>query len=260
MKRIIPTRSGGWLLALGVGVLVMVASTAVFAEEGEPGRLIEPDPDATSEDDVGRMARLAPPPTVAAPTQADDGAQLYWLHCQPCHGDQGQGLTDDWRAQYPPEDQYCWESGCHGENPYDNGFTLPFTIPAVIGEGTLTKYQTVGGLYRYVHIAMPYWNPDSLTDEEYLAITAHLAQANGVWDGTVLTAGNVDGMIWPAGAVAAATEPNLADSANESETATASTQPLVQNSGNNRMLLWGGLAVGILILAGGIWLWQRLNH
>lgn len=137
--------------------------------------------------------RLAPPPTAAAPNQADEGAQLYWLHCQPCHGDRGQGLTDEWRAQYPPEEQYCWESGCHGERPYDQAFALPTAVPAVIGDSVLQKFETMDGVYRYVSVTMPYFFPGDLTQEEYLAILAHIARENGVWDGTPLTTGNLAG-------------------------------------------------------------------
>src|SRR5512142_362788 len=28
-------------------------------------------------------------------TQAGHGKDVFWLHCMPCHGDQGQGLTDE---------------------------------------------------------------------------------------------------------------------------------------------------------------------
>jgi mono/diheme cytochrome c family protein len=130
--------------------------------------------------------RLAAPPTVdpAQRTQADEGAQLFWLNCQPCHGDQGQGLTDaaddDWRAQYPPEDQNCWKSGCHGRSPYEAGFTLPTAVPAVIGAGTLAKFATVADLHAYVSAAMPFNKPGSLSETEYWALTAFLARAHDV--------------------------------------------------------------------------------
>jgi hypothetical protein len=145
-----------------------------------------PPPGATATPD-----RLAPPPTVPSPNQADEGAQLYWLHCQPCHGDVGQGLTDDWRAQYPPEDQYCWNSGCHGPSPYKQEFQLPTAVPAVIGDGTLIKFPTLDSVYRYVSVAMPYFFPGDLTQEEYLAIVAHVARGNGLWDGRTLTTENL---------------------------------------------------------------------
>lgn len=243
-----PRTLGRILLGLLLALALSRAAAAQDVESGRPQQVEPagtPDPDAAS-----RMTRLAPPPTVAAPTQADDGAQLYWLHCQPCHGDQGQGLTDEWRAQYPPEDQYCWESGCHGERPYDSGFTLPFTIPAVIGDGTLTKYQTVGGLYHYIQVAMPYWNPASLTDDEYLAITAFLARAHGVWDGAPLTADRVDAMLLPAGLAARSATTSGAATATPAVTSPTTTGP----SGT---LIAGGLAIALLTLIAGIWLWQR---
>jgi cytochrome c len=140
--------------------------------------------------------RLAAPPTVPAPTQADEGAQLYWLYCQPCHGDKGQGLTDapddDWRSQYPPEEQYCWNSGCHGTLPYEEGFTIPKQIPAVIGEGSLTRFATLGDMFAFVQTAMPFQMPNSLTDQEYLQVVAFLARENGVEAAPQLTIANLE--------------------------------------------------------------------
>jgi len=122
--------------------------------------------------------RLAAPPTVEDPSQADTGAQLYWLNCQPCHGDVGQGLTDDWRAQYPPEDQNCWGRGCHGERPYADGFTLPKFVPAVIGPQALARFSTAADLHRYLSQVMPFNAPASLSEAEYWALTAFLMRAN----------------------------------------------------------------------------------
>ena len=135
--------------------------------------------------------RLAAPPTVLAPTQADNGAQVYWLHCQPCHGDQGQGLIEDWRNQYPPEDRDCWNSGCHGNRPYEDGFTIPKEVPAVIGDGTLLKFDSAESLYNYLNVAMPFHAPGSLTDDEYIDLTAFLARAHNKWDGTPLDKENL---------------------------------------------------------------------
>ncbi|HFC11445.1 MAG TPA: hypothetical protein ENJ56_01280 [Anaerolineae bacterium] len=138
--------------------------------------------------------RLAAPPTVPVPNQADEGAQLYWLYCQPCHGDQGQGLTDEWRAQYPEEEQNCWQSGCHGKFGKDapeNGFVLPTSVPALIGDGSLSKFTSMQQAYQYLRVAMPYELPGKLTDEEYLAIAAHIARERGVWDGHELNADNL---------------------------------------------------------------------
>jgi len=199
---------------------------------------------------------------VPAPNQADEGAQLYWLHCQPCHGDVGQGLTDDWRAQYPPEDQYCWNSGCHGPQPYHQDFALPTAVPAIIGEGALTKFPTLDSVYRYVSVAMPYFFPGDLTQEEYLAILAHLARANGLWDGRPLTVDSLSQYAIP-GAIAGAPTPTLpavarvtpalvvAPSAVPTSAALATGQPAHTGGmgAAGRLVLFGG--VFVLLALGG---------
>ena len=129
--------------------------------------------------------RLAEPTLPSSPSQADYGAQVYWLSCLPCHGDRGQGLTEEFRQTYPPEEQYCWESGCHGKRPYDNGFTLPMNIAAVIGPGTLQKFPTAANLRGFIFAAMPFWKPGSLTEEQSWQVTAFLLRENGLWQGTV---------------------------------------------------------------------------
>ncbi|RMG97959.1 MAG: hypothetical protein D6706_07815 [Chloroflexi bacterium] len=156
------------------GLLILCFSAVFFLLGLWGGRVVA----QTAVSPTPTRDRLAPPPTVENPTLADEGAQLYWLYCQPCHGDQGQGLTDEWRAQYPPEDQNCWESGCHGERPYEDGFTIPTRVPAVIGPDSLTRFADMGQVYDFMRAAMPFQAPGSLADEEYLAITAFLARAH----------------------------------------------------------------------------------
>lgn len=161
------------LLPFGIALLL----AGLFFDGGAGARTLQsatPTPD-----------RLAEPTLPALPTQADLGAQVYWLSCLPCHGDRGQGLTDEFRAAYPPEEQYCWERGCHGENPYESGFTLPTAIPAVIGPQTLTKFANAAQLNAYVRAAMPFWDPGSLTDEDAWKVTAFLLRQNGLWDASV---------------------------------------------------------------------------
>jgi len=126
--------------------------------------------------------RLAEPTLPASPSQADQGAQVYWLSCLPCHGDQGQGLTDEFRATYPPEDQNCWQSGCHGKNPYESGFTIPKTIPAVVSPDALANFTDGAQLEAFIQAAMPYWKPGSLTDDETWKVTAFVLRSNGLWD------------------------------------------------------------------------------
>jgi cytochrome c len=168
----LPKRLGLVLLVLaGVALLsALLAMSAPVAAAPTPGN-------ATPAPTVDR---LAAPLTVPSPNQADLGAQLFWLHCQPCHGDQAQGLTDDWRAQYPPVDQDCWKSGCHGDHPYPQGFTLPKVVPALVGPGTLGHFATAADLFAFMSHAMPFQAPGSLKPEEYWAITAFLLRGHGL--------------------------------------------------------------------------------
>jgi cytochrome c len=193
---------------------------------------------------------------VESPTQADEGAYLYWLNCQPCHGDQGQGLTDEWRAQYPPEDQNCWLSGCHGRQPYENGFTVPTVVPPVTGENSLGRFETMGQVYDFIRTAMPYQAPGSLSDEEYLAITAFLARAHGIWDGTTLTATTIEQFRLSS---------RIRSTDNE---ATAGPEPVVEaedshgptpsSAFNAGRFVWSGVVIGLLLL--GVWAWRRYGQ
>ncbi len=233
---------GWWLTAVVTAVTCLIFAKPLAAQT-EP----TPTPD-----------RLAAPPTVAAPTMADDGAQLYWLHCQPCHGDRGQGLTDapddEWRAQYPPEDSYCWDSGCHGERPYEEGFTLPRQIPPLTGEGSLANYGSMAQVFTFMRAAMPRQVPGSLTDAEYLAIAAFLARANGLSDGVAVTEADLSTMVLnPAYMVMTATP-----EASVSPTATAAVSVPPALTGNGWRWLVGGV-VTLVLVSGGV-LWLRRNH
>jgi hypothetical protein len=123
--------------------------------------------------------RLAEPTLPANPSLADIGAQDYWLHCMPCHGDKGQGLTDEFRQLYPPEDQNCWNSGCHGARPYEDGWTLPSHVPALVGPGALSNFTNDSSLYGFIRATMPWHDPTSLEDESYQRITAFLVRQSG---------------------------------------------------------------------------------
>jgi mono/diheme cytochrome c family protein len=160
------------LLVIALGIALLIAGLFFDGGEASPSLQTMPTPD-----------RLAEPTLPPVPSQADYGAQVYWLSCLPCHGDRGQGLTDEFRAAYPPEEQYCWERGCHGENPYESGFTLPKAIPAVIAPQALAKFSDAAQLQAYIRAAMPFWKPGSLTEEEAWRVTAYLLRQNGLWEG-----------------------------------------------------------------------------
>jgi hypothetical protein len=135
--------------------------------------------------------RLSEPPMPVNPEQADYGAKEYWFQCMPCHGDQGQGLTDEFRQLYPPEDRNCWNSGCHGPRPYEGGWTIPDSVPVVIGENALQKFPNAFILQAYIKATMPYQWPGTLDDETAWKLTAFLLRENGLWQGNqALTADN----------------------------------------------------------------------
>lgn len=163
-------------LLFPLGVALLIAASLI-----QEGTALTVELQSTPEATLSPFERLAEPTLPAAPSQADHGAQTYWLLCLACHGDRGQGLTDEFRETYPPEEQYCWERGCHGERPYDFGFKLPMHIPAVTGpEAALGKFTTAARLNAYIMAAMPYWKPGSLTEEEGWLVTAFLLRENGI--------------------------------------------------------------------------------
>ncbi len=178
--------------------------------------------------------RLAEPTLPISPSQADRGAQVYWLSCLPCHGDRGQGLTDEFRQTYPPEDQYCWARGCHGEVPYENGFTLPKKIPALIGSNTLAKFSDAAQLHAYIRAAMPFWKPGSLTEDDSWRVTAFLLRQNNLWNGeTELNASNAASVKIPRGALL---------------TPVVTPQPTEDQGGGGASLWVIGIGVFVLLL------------
>jgi hypothetical protein len=240
-----PAFSLSMKVQIGIGIsiaLTLLLLAGATEAQNKPPRerpTKTPDPLATPTVD-----RLAPPPTVPSPTQADDGAYHYWVWCQPCHGDVGQGLTDEWRAEYPEDHQNCWNSGCHGINPYTDGFILPQNVPAVIGQGTLLRFQTMGELYEYVRYEMPYEYPGALDEEKALAVTAFLAREHGKWDGKPLTVENIDQIH-----LIPTPEPTVVPQAKQ---VLQSATSILRDSA---LPVTAGIL--ILLLLGGTWLWRR---
>ena len=164
------------VLAVALAVLSGCAGSAAGAPGGGGQPQVTPTP----------WDRLAAPTLPEDPSQADHGSYTYWARCMACHGDLGQGLTDEFRALYPPEDQNCWESGCHGPRPYENGFTLPASIPALFGEGRLSTFGDAARLQAFIAAAMPWHDPGSLSQDEYWQVTAFLLRENGRDPGAVI--------------------------------------------------------------------------
>jgi len=126
-------------------------------------------------------------------TQLEYGTEVYRLVCKACHGDKGQGLTDDWRAQWAPQDQNCWQSKCHALNHPSDGFYMP-QVPAVLGQ-PIRNFGTALNLYTYTHNFMPWHDRGSMTEKESWSVTAYILKINGVDPGPELnaeTAANID--------------------------------------------------------------------
>jgi cytochrome c len=161
------------IISAALGIALLLA--ALFLDGGIENSIAQ---QVTPVNTLSASERLLEPTLPPAPSQADHGAQDYWLYCLPCHGEKGQGLTEEFRQTYPPEETNCWQSGCHGNNPYQYGFKLPTKVPAVIGNETLGKFSDAAQLHSYIRAAMPFWNPGSLSDEESWRITAFLLREN----------------------------------------------------------------------------------
>jgi mono/diheme cytochrome c family protein len=129
------------------------------------------------------LDRLATPVMPSSPQPADYGRQVYYLNCMPCHGDVGQGLTDEWRDVWEEDHRDCWASGCHGGRAGDEGFPVPRTIPAVIGAPPiLGNFQTSAELLQYLKLTHPPQRPGVLSDIDYKNVTALLWEASGRFD------------------------------------------------------------------------------
>jgi len=119
-------------------------------------------------------------------SQLEYGTEVYRLVCKACHGDKGQGLTDDWRAQWAPQDQNCWQSKCHALNHPPDGFYMPVS-PAVVGP-PLQIFDTALDLYNYIHINMPWHDRGSMTEKESWSVTAYILKINNIDPGLELNA------------------------------------------------------------------------
>ncbi len=135
------------------GGSIVVASEASHFGYGQP---------ATAEQIAGWDIDVRPDGVGLPPggATAEDGEMLYEDKCANCHGSFGEGV---------------------GRYPVLAG-----------GEGTLTESRpekTVGSfwpyastLWDYIHRAMPFAEPESLTDEEVYAVTAYVLYLNDLVD------------------------------------------------------------------------------
>lgn len=123
----------------------------------------------------------APALLAYTPTQRDQGIEVFERRCSTCHGDKGQGLTLEWRQTWPKEDQNCSTPKCHGAQHPSDGFEIKDNYaPAIIGPGTLTRFQMAQDLFNFISTRMPMQAPGTLSQDDYWALTAFLLAAHGV--------------------------------------------------------------------------------
>lgn len=157
------------LLLLLIGLLsCWLISSAHPSRFGSP-----PSPEPSSPDTMidSTADRLAIPVLPENPTQVELGSNVYYYNCMPCHGDQGQGLTDEFRQLWVEDHQNCWAGGCHGGRERDQGFPLPHYIT---GLRNLSGFATPEDLFNYLQQTHPPQRPGKLMTEEYWAVTAFI--------------------------------------------------------------------------------------
>ncbi len=122
---------------------------------------------------------LEEPPLPPNPTELELGRNLYWHWCMTCHGDRGQGLTDEFRSIWEPEHQDCWGRGCHVGRPGDEGFPIPTVVPALVQDTHLAQFASVQELSDFLKATHPPQSPGVLKGEEYHAIALFVFTMNG---------------------------------------------------------------------------------
>ncbi len=160
---------------------MLLASTEVQASPHQRVTITPtPLPQPTPTFDIKRLDK----PLVVSeiPNQLEAGSLKYWGVCMACHGDQGQGLTEEWKDAFGSEDRNCWQSGCHGADHPPQGFLIPKDkiIPSVAGQGSLARFRNAQELHDYILASMPWWDPGQLTDTEAWEVTAYILDMHKV--------------------------------------------------------------------------------
>jgi hypothetical protein len=169
-----------FLAWMGFG-LIFLNSTRAFAAplEGPPAQPPTPTPSPAQASGV-ESDWLKPPVLPEHPTQVEEGSLVYYYNCMPCHGDQGQGLTDEFRQKWVKDHQNCWGRGCHAGRVGDGGFPLPRLIPPIFERPDgLSQFSLPENLYAFLHATHPPQRPGALQDDQYWQVTALLLARNG---------------------------------------------------------------------------------
>lgn len=114
--------------------------------------------DATSEQIAGWDIAIRPDGSNLPPGQGSvkDGEELYLQHCASCHGDFGEGV-DRWPALMGGKGSLATEAPKRTVGSY---------------------WPSAPIVFDYIRRAMPYQAPQSLTNDEYYAITAYVLYLN----------------------------------------------------------------------------------
>jgi hypothetical protein len=163
------------------GVAVLSLILWLPASGGVPGMQAETPQHAAPPDppQMSGIDRLAEPELSESPTQVEKGRNLYYFHCMPCHGDSGQGLTDEWREVWVEDHQNCWARGCHTGKSELTAFYIPRSIPPVSdAEHALASFQSAEELFTFLRETQPPQRPGALSEGEYWALTAFLLHEN----------------------------------------------------------------------------------
>jgi mono/diheme cytochrome c family protein len=197
--------------------------------------------------------RLAEPTLPANPSQADLGSVAFWLTCMVCHGDRGQGLTEEWRAVAGEEEMNCWQSRCHASNHPPEGFVLPPYAPRIIGTGSLSRFNTAADLHTFILERMPWQAPGMLDEETYWQLTAFLLRANDFNLGSeLLSPGNAAQVHLREGVARKLSVVGTETSQEEDIVATADNRFEVDRTGDVPWLGLIGIALAILLLIGAV--------
>jgi hypothetical protein len=98
----------------------------------------------------------------------------------PCHGDQGQGLTDEFRRVWVEDHQNCWARGCHsGKWPEKDSFPIPTIVPALVKGDHLARFSLLQDLSDYLKTTHPPQDPGFLEENEYSALAFYVFTMNG---------------------------------------------------------------------------------
>ena len=121
---------------------------------------------------------LAEPFVPENPSEYELGRNWYWHNCMTCHGDVGQGLTDEFRGIWPEDHQNCWDHGCHGGRQDDEGFPIPTFVPPLVDERKLAQFSSQAAFYEFLKSTHPPQDPGCLEDEQYQAIVKYVFNLN----------------------------------------------------------------------------------